>query len=359
METQTSRNMILWFFLGLFLISCGLLGLLLWPFVSILVMAAVCTGAFLPVYRYLVGFPRIKPGVASLITCIIVFIVLFVPIVLFVGILSGEAFDMVQWARGAELGRHIRTVLDSSTIVEEANQVLARFNFELTGDQFNEAITEAGRQVGLFLYRQSTAIASNFFIFFVNFFLMLLVVFFLLMDGHRLVSFILDLSPLPTDQEEKLVQKFKDIAGAVLFGNGLCGLIQGVLGGTMFWLFGLRSPFMWGVIMGLLAFLPIVGVGLVFVPAAGYLLLTGRVGAGIFFIIFYIFLSGGVEYLLKPKLVGTRIQMHTLLVFLAIIGGLKLFGILGIIYGPLVVTAFMTLTDIYHSSYEKLIDPKE
>jgi len=62
-----------------------------------------------------------------------------------------------------------------------------------------------------------------------------------------------------------------------------------------------------------------------------------------------------VEYLLKPKLVGQRIQMHTLLVFFSIIGGLKLFGILGIIYGPLVVTAFLTLTDIYHSSYQKLV----
>ena len=76
-----------------------------------------------------------------------------------------------------------------------------------------------------------------------------------------------------------------------------------------------------------------------------------------FFIVFYILLSGGVEYLLKPKLVGTRVKMHTLLVFFSIIGGLKLFGILGIIYGPLVTTAFLTLTDIYYTSYQELVDP--
>jgi predicted PurR-regulated permease PerM len=79
----------------------------------------------------------------------------------------------------------------------------------------------------------------------------------------------------------------------------------------------------------------------------------------VFFIIFYAVLSGSIEYLVKPKLVGRRVQMHTLLVFLSIIGGLRLFGILGIIYGPLVVTAFLTLTDIYHSGYQQLVESSQ
>ena len=87
------------------------------------------------------------------------------------------------------------------------------------------------------------------------------------------------------------------------------------------------------------------------------MILQGRLAAGLFFIVFYIVLSGGIEYLFKPKLVGKRVQMHTLLVFLSIIGGLKLFGILGIIYGPLVVTAFLTLADIYESSYRSIVEP--
>ena len=147
------------------------------------------------------------------------------------------------------------------------------------------------------------------------------------------------------------------MAGAILIGNGLGGLIQGTLGGLVFMMFGLKSPFLWGVIMALLAFLPIIGIGVVFIPATVYLFLTGRVAAGIFFIIFYLILSGTIEYVFKPKLVGERVKMHTLLVFFSIIGGLKLFGILGIIYGPLVVTAFLTLTDIYHSSYQKMVAP--
>ena len=111
--------------------------------------------------------------------------------------------------------------------------------------------------------------------------------------------------------------------------------------------------------MGILAFLPIIGIGAVLVPASIYLFLTGNTGASIFLIVFYVVLSGGIEYFFKPKLVGHRVKMHTLLVFFSIIGGLKLFGILGIIYGPLVVTAFLTLTDIYRASYQYIIETRE
>jgi predicted PurR-regulated permease PerM len=232
------------------------------------------------------------------------------------------------------------------------------FGVKITGDELNRGITELGRAVGLFLYQQARSMTANIFNFVVNFFFMLLIVFYLLIDNQRLGSFIVGLSPLPDDQDEKLILKFKDMASAILLGNGLGGLIQGTLGGIVFAFFGFRSPFLWGVIMALLAFLPIVGVGAVFLPAALYLILQGRLAAGIFFIVFYAVLSGGIEYLFKPKLVGKRVQMHTLLVFLSIIGGLKLFGILGIIYGPLVVTAFLTLTDIYKSSYQRIVEPR-
>ena len=108
--------------------------------------------------------------------------------------------------------------------------------------------------------------------------------------------------------------------------------------------------------MAFLAFLPIVGIGLVFIPAAVFLFLKGRIGAAIFFVIVYVLISGVIEYLVKPKLVGKRVQMHTLLVFLSIMGGLKMFGILGIIYGPLVVTGFLTLTDIYYANYRRIVE---
>jgi len=353
MSDKNSRNLILWVFLIYFFISIFMLGWLLWPFVSTIILAATVTWIFTPVYRYFEL--KLRPVIASLITCVVVFVVLFIPIVSFVGILSKEAYDLYLMARDAVLGNQVDNLLQSSHFIERTNHYLSRFNLQLTGDQINQAITEIGRNVGLFLFDQSRAITSNILKFLANFFFMLLIIFYLLIDQQRLLSFIFNLSPLPDEQDKKLFRKFKDMAGAILIGNGLSGIIQGILGGTMFAVFGLRSPFLWGVVMTLLAFLPVLGIGLVIMPAAVYLLLIGRIAAGIFFIVFYIVLTGAIEYILKPKLVGKRVQMHTLLVFLSIIGGLKLFGILGIIYGPLIITAFLTLTDIYHTSYQQLV----
>jgi predicted PurR-regulated permease PerM len=260
-----------------------------------------------------------------------------------VGILTNEAWELYLTARDALQSKPIMELLERSDIFEKINQFLAKFKIEITGEQLNRAIAEIGRVVGLFLYEQARSITTNVLKFIVNFFFMLLIIFYLLVDSHRLIAFIVKLSPLPEDQDQKLI-------------HGLGGLIQGTLGGIVFALFGLKSPFVWGVIMALLAFLPILGIGGVFVPAAIFLFLQGRVGAGIFFLIFYIVLSSSIEYFFKPKLVGKRVRMHTLIVFLSIIGGLKLFGILGIIYGPLVVTAFLTLAEIYQASYQQLVE---
>ncbi len=104
--------------------------------------------------------------------------------------------------------------------------------------------------------------------------------------------------------------------------------------------------------MAVIAFMPIFGIGLVMLPAAFILMMSERMNEGIFLVIFYLILSLGVENLVKPKMVGTRVHMHTLLVFLSILGGMTVYGILGIIYGPLTITAFLTLSEIYLKKYD-------
>jgi predicted PurR-regulated permease PerM len=356
METDSHRSLILWFFLICFLISFLLLGKLFAPFLSIIVLSGVLTGIFYPLFRILHLGGRVRPAIASFLTCLILFFILIVPIALFISLLTQEAFGLYELARNAVRNDQIKALLQNSEVLERANEYLAHFNFQVTGDELQAIISEVGKKVGLFLYEQARAIASNTLTTLINLFLMLLVTFFLLLDGPRLISFIVDLSPLPKDQEEQLIQKFNDMAGAILVGNGLGGLIQGTLGGLLFWIVGLPSAFLWGVIMGLLAFLPIIGIGVILIPTALFLVLKGRVGLAIFFFVYYLVLSGGTEYLFKPRLVGQRVKMHTLLVFFAIIGGLKAFGILGIVYGPLIATAFLTLADIYRASYQKQVE---
>ncbi len=356
MTVHSSQNMILWFFLVLFIGSLILLLWLLQPFVATIVLALVVAGMFSPVYRKLTK--KMSITWASMTTCILIFFLLFIPIVFFVGALSTEALALIDTAKDAVLGDQFKKLLENRELIDKANIFLARFNISVTGDQIVSTLSEAGKATGLFLFKQANSIAANLFKFFVNFFFMLVIIFFFLIDSRKLLSFIVDLSPLPDEQDSKLIRKFKEMAGAVLVGNGLAGAIQGVAGGVVFALFGLGSPILWGFVMGILAFLPIMGIGLVFVPATLLLFLKGRFAAGLFFIVFYIFLMITIEYIFKPYFMGDRMQMHSLLVFLSIMGGLNAFGILGIIYGPLIVTAFLTLAEIYKASYQVLIDPE-
>jgi predicted PurR-regulated permease PerM len=119
----------------------------------------------------------------------------------------------------------------------------------------------------------------------------------------------------------------------------------------------LNSPVLWGLVMGFMAFLPIVGIGIVLVPTAVFYMIENSMITGVGILGFYGMLSWGVEYIYKPKLVGDRVSMHPLLVFFAIIGGLNVYGLMGIIYGPLIATLFLTLSDIYFSSFQSMVEP--
>jgi predicted PurR-regulated permease PerM len=350
---QSSTQMIFRYFLVIFLITIFFVGRVLWPFLSILVLAFVLTGTFYPVYSFLSG--KVKPTLSSLITCFIIFLVVFIPLVFLIGALSQEAYDLYLVGTDAAVNKDFRELLQNNKFVNSIEAILRKYDVNLGTEHLNKGLSELGRSVGFFLYQQLSTIASNVLKFVVSFAFMLLVIFFLLIDGKKLITFLIELSPLPEDQDMKLMNKFHAMASVVLVVNGISGLIQGFLGGMAFAIFGLGSPFLWGFIMAILAFFPIVGVGAVLVPTSVFLILKARVATGIFFLVFYLILSSVMEYIIKPKLVGDKVQMHTLLVFLAVLGGLKVFGILGIIYGPLVMTAFLTLTDIYRSSYETYI----
>lgn len=353
---QSSTQMIFRYFLIIFLITIFFVGKVLWPFFSILVLAFVLTGTFYPVYSFF--SKKISPTFSSLITCTVIFLVVFVPLVFLVGALSQEAYDLYLVGADAAINKDFRELLQNSKVLERIEAILQRYDINLGTEHLNKGLSELGRTVGFFLYQQVSTIASNVLKFVVNFLFMLLVIFFLLIDGKKLITFLIELSPLPEDQDMELMNKFHAMASVVLVVNGVSGLIQGLLGGLIFAVFGLGSPFLWGFIMAILAFFPIVGIGAVFVPTSVYLVLKGKITTGIFFLVFYVILSSVMEYVIKPKLVGDKVKMHTLLVFLAVLGGLKVFGILGIIYGPLVMTAFLTLTDIYRTSYETYIRNK-
>ncbi len=340
----------IWYFLLIFLISIIFLGRILWPFWSILVLSFMLTNIFRPMYRYFMQ--KMPEKVASILTCFLIILIVFIPLLFFVGALSSEALGLYHWGRDTQIGMNFQLFMQDSPIILQFQDYLKDFGFYFEPSQITAMFSYIAKMAGLFIYNQASSWAANVLQFLFLFFMMILTIFFLLIDQDRLIKFIIAVSPMPDDEDRLLIEKFQEIANAILKGNGICGLIQGVLGGAVFAIMGLSSPILWGGIMAILAFLPIFGIGLVMIPTAIILMLSGSIGAGIFLFCFYLTLSFTIEYLVKPKMVGDAVQMHTLLVFLAIIGGLSVYGVLGIIYGPLIVTAFLTLTEIYLAKYD-------
>ncbi len=357
MEQNISQKAVFVFFIVLFSIAILLAGNLVAPFFAIIILGIVSTGIFNPVFKFLLK--KLPPAIASILTCVLIFFVIFIPVVFFVGVISKEAFTLYVMAKDAVFSNQLKNLLETTQVLERFNDLLLRTGIAkvVTWDELVRPISELGKFVGFSLFEQARFITSNVFNLVLYFGLMLVVVYYMLIDGDKFVKYMYDLSPLSDEHDKKLFEKFMGMSGAVLVGNGLGGLIQGVAGGTLFLFLGWNSPFLWGVIMGFLAFLPIVGIGIVMIPSAIILMLKSRLAAGIFVLIFYGVLSWGIEYFFKPKVVGNRVRMHPLIVFFAILGGLKTYGILGIIYGPLIATLFLTLADIYFSSFQFMIEP--
>ena len=341
------------YFMLVFLVAIFFLGKVLWPFWSILVLSFLLTNLFRPIYLF---FNRkMSEKFSSILTCLLIFAIVFIPMFFFIGSLAGEALSLYNWGRDSQVGEKVLQFLQESEMIVRLQDYMADFGFDFKPKQIIDAFSYLAKMGGLMLYNQASIWAGNIMQFVFLFCMMLLVIFFLLIDMPKLMDYLVRLSPLPDDEDRLLLKKFEEIANAILKGNGICGLIQGIIGGSIFSIMGFNSPLLWGCIMAILAFLPIFGIGLVMIPAAIILAINDRMTAGIVLFIAYLFLSLTVEYLLKPKLVGSQVKMHTLLVFLSIIGGLSVYGVLGIFYGPLIITGFLTLSDIYLNKYDYYI----
>jgi len=344
------------YFSVVFLISILLLGSVLWPFWQLLVLAFLLAGIFRPIYNWLGKW--CSPGMASFLTCGIIVLIVFIPLNICIGALSSEALDFFQMSKDRNLLIQLQLFIQNNTLAGQAQEVLAGFGINFEPSDITALFSDLSKTTGLFIYGKASSWAANILGFVWKFCFLILVIFFLLIEMERFIRFITRLSPLPDAQDDLLLDKFLEISGVILVGNGISGLFQGVMGGVLFAMLGINSPILWGGVMAILAFLPIFGIGLILIPASAILLLNGYLGQAIITFIFYILLSFSVEYLLKPKFVGSHVNMHTLLVFLAIVGGMSMFGVLGIIYGPLIVTAFLTLSDIYLKEYRPRLDGK-
>ncbi|MCW5198514.1 AI-2E family transporter [Desulfobulbus sp. F4] len=340
------------YFAAAFLISILLLGLVLSPFWQLLILAFLLSGIFRPVYSWLRRW--VSPWLASSLTCALIALIIFIPLTFCIAALSSEALNIYQLGRDSNLLLKIQQAIQNSTWIAEAQKMLLDMGINFQPADLTNLLADLSKNAGLFVYSKASAWAANIMSFVVEFCFLILMLYFLLIDMDQLIRFLTRLSPLPDEQNTLLLNKFQEIAGVVLIGNSISGVLQGIMGGIFFAVLGISSPILWGGVMAILTFMPIVGVGVVLLPAAGLFFLNGFPGKAIAVCIFYAVIFFLVEYLFKTKFVGRHVKMHTLLVLLTILGGMAVFGLLGIIYGPLIVTAFLTLTEIYFREYKPL-----
>jgi predicted PurR-regulated permease PerM len=359
MNQPILQKMVFVFFVVLLCIAIYLLGHLIAPFIAVILLGIIAAGAFKPLYK--VFLQKLSPVLSSLSTCLLIFFIIFIPFIFFLGILSRETFDLYTMAKNAVLSSQLKNILENTNALDLLNQFFAGVGIEIvvTWDELISPLSELGKTLGFTLFQQARFITSNVVGLIFYFGLMMIVVFYMLIDGERFIQYLYDLSPLPEEYDKKIYDKFMGMAGAIMIGNGICGFIEGAAGGILFWVLGLDSPFLWGVIMAFMAFLPIVGIAVILVPTAVILMLKGQIMTGIFVVIFYAVLSWGVEYLLKPKIVSNRVSMHPLIVFFSIISGLRVYGFMGIIYGPLIATFFLTLADIYFLNFKAMVEQQK
>ncbi|MGQ0620618.1 MAG: AI-2E family transporter [Panacagrimonas sp.] len=181
----------------------------------------------------------------------------------------------------------------------------------------------------------------------IGFALIFYLLFFFLRDRHAALQSLRALSPLTETEMDRLFDRVGDTIYATVYGTLAVSIVQGLLGGLMFWWLGLPAPMLWGVVMALLAIVPVLGAFVVWIPAALLLALEGSWGKALILVVWGILVVGTIDNLLRPVLVGNRLKLHTVLAFISVVGGLILFGPAGLILGPVVLTVTLVLLEIW------------
>jgi len=187
-----------------------------------------------------------------------------------------------------------------------------------------------------------------------NIFFYFFVVFFAFRDGERIFIDTVELIPIKDEYKASIVIQLMGTLKAVIYGSILTAVIQGALGALGFYIFGLKTPILWGLAMALFTFIPFIGTAIVWFPASLYLLYDGLWNTatpfslkGVFFFIYCFIFVASIDNILKPKLIGDKAKIHPLLIFLGVFGGLMTLGLIGVFVGPILVGILISFIEIY------------
>ncbi len=332
------------FFLAILLGVSVLAIAMLRSYLYTLVMAIVFAILFYRLNERLTA--RLKQRTAaSLLTTIILVIVIFVPFFLLSFQLLREAQDIYAALRG-QAGQ-----IQSEVLLTQGEDFLNGIVPGINVDRSD--LLGRLQEVPRWIIQNLSGVFAGITGFFGHFFLMLFIFFFLLRDGHKAIARVMEISPLTGATETYIFQRLAQAVNSIIRGSLVVAMIQGIVAGVGFMLFGVPSALLLGSLAALASFIPSIGTSLVLVPAIVYLLFTGHIIAAAGLAIWGMLAVGLIDNLLTPFLLGRQARMHPLVVMLGILGGVSLFGLIGIILGPIVMSLWFTLVDVYFERYQE------
>ncbi|HEY9403958.1 MAG TPA: AI-2E family transporter [Pyrinomonadaceae bacterium] len=317
--------------------------LMILPFINVLAWAAVLVVVFYPVHRRLVARTN-RPATSALISCLLVIFVILIP-------LSLVTLALVREFSGAAQGiqHQFNAILDPNSAI---GRIVARIvgwlgNFvDVEQLRDPQSIQEQLQQVAGAVAQRTLGLVGGALGIVVQIFFIIFTMYYLFRDGAKIVNALPDVLPLERTQSEEILARTRDVISASVNGVLVIAAIQGALGALAFFALGVPSPLVWGVVMTFLSLIPMAGAFIVWVPAAIFLAVTGHWVKAILLVAWGALVIGTVDNFLRPKLVGERTKLHELFIFFSVLGGLHVFGVLGLVLGPVVLAITLALLDV-------------
>jgi predicted PurR-regulated permease PerM len=342
------------FFFTLLLVLLYGAFLILSPFLKALVWAAILAVLFYPGYASLLKILKGRATAAALIVIALITLVVVLPGIRLAGYLTNEAVDLVKTIaalmtpEGAAAWKQQPWVQKLLAWWSLLGVGLEGLDVEV---DWKEVVVQGAKQSSGALVSQVTGVAQNFLLFIANFIVVLISLFFFLRDGAGFCHRLRRLLPMDQEHQERLFTNIVNATTAVVHGCLVVAIIQGLLAGIAYWLLGVPYAVVWGVLTAFVALLPVGGTTIVSVPASIYLFLQGHTVRALVLLAWCAGVVGTVDNILKPMFIGSRLKLPLLLLFFGILGGLAVFGALGLILGPVLFALLAALLDVYSEEY--------
>lgn len=321
---------------------------LIWDFLIALFLAAVFSGLAYPFYKKILDrMPTHKGGAASL-TLLLLTLVVLLPGLGMLNLIAIQAYELSQ-----EVVPWIEQRMENPEELSLSLPSWVPFHgqIENSGPQVAAKLGELAGKTGGYLVSGLSAATKGTANFFLELFVMVYAMFYFLRHAPDIVNKIVDYMPLSADIQNRLVDKGLSVTRATIKGTLVIGLVQGVLGGLAFAVAGIQGAAFWGAVMALASVIPSVGTALIWVPAVIYLLATGQLWEGVGLGLWCALVVGSADNVLRPILVGGDTEMPDILILISTFGGLALFGIEGLVLGPVIAALFVTMWDIYYETF--------